>query len=131
MNEKKYYLIDASLKPLGRTATRVANLLRNKNSASYKPNVIPQNIVIVVNAGKVFLTGTKELSKRYYHYSGYHGGLKTKTFSELKEKNPCDIVRKAVLGMLPKNRLQDQIIKNLKVFADENHSFSKFEIIKD
>lgn len=131
MNLNKYYLINASEKPLGRIATRAAFLLQGKNSVNWKPNAVADNIVIVTNASKVFLSGTKTDSKRYYHYSGYHGGLKTETFSELKEKNPQKLISHAIEGMLPKNRLRSALIKNLKIFLDENHSYQKEDVIKE
>lgn len=129
MTEKKYYIIDASLMPLGRMATSISTVLRGKNNVNFKPNVLPGNVVVVINASQVNLSANKELSKRYYHYSGYHGGLKTKTFSELKEKSPEDIIKLAVKGMLPKNKLQNELLKNLKVFRDANYEINAKNLI--
>jgi large subunit ribosomal protein L13 len=120
--DKKYFIIDAGAMPLGRIATRIANTLRGKNSPSFAPNVLSGNVVVVVNANKVKLSSSKETSKQYYHYSGYHGGLKTKIFSELKENKPEDIIKFAVKGMLPKNKLQKEFLKNLKIFKTAEHN---------
>jgi large subunit ribosomal protein L13 len=122
MADKKYFVIDAGTMPLGRIATRVATVLRGKNSPTFMPNVLSGNIVVVINAGKVNLTARKELSKQYHHYSGYHGGLKTKVFSKLKEEKPEEIIKSAVRGMLPKNKLQKEFLKNLKIFRNSNHN---------
>jgi large subunit ribosomal protein L13 len=122
--EKNYYIIDAGIMPLGRIATRIANVLRGKNSVSFMPNVLPGNVVVVVNADKVNLSAKKELSKQYHHYSGYHGGLKTKVFSKLKEDKPENIIKSAVKGMLPKNKLQKEFLKNLKIFRNADHNLS-------
>jgi len=131
MSEKNYYLIDASKQPLGRIATKVASLLTGKNLVNFRPNIVPQNIVIVTNASKIYLSGTKNDSKRYQRYSGYHGGLKTETFKELKSENPQKLICHAVLGMLPKNRLRSEVMKNLKIYLDENHNQQKENIIEE
>ena len=126
MTEKsktKYYLVDASKKPLGRFATKVAYLLRGKNSPAYRPNVLPNIIVIVINAKGTYLSGNKNSSKQYFKYSGYHGGIKTTTFSTLQKDNPVAIVRHAVRGMLPDNRMRDKLMKNLKIYPDSNHPY--------
>jgi len=120
--DKNYYIIDAGTMPLGRIATRIAVILRGKNSPSFMPNVLPCNVVVVINAEKVNLSANKELSKQYYNYSGYHGGLKTKVFSKLKEDKPEDIIKSAVKGMLPKNKLQKEFLKNLKIFRNSDHN---------
>jgi len=129
MNEKKYFIIDASKMPVGRAATHIATVLRGKNSANFRPNSVPGNIVIVINASSVYLTAQKELSKQYYHYSGFHGGLKTKKFSELKNDSPDKIIRAAVKGMLPKNKLQNYFMKNLKIFSGNEHNFGNKNLI--
>jgi large subunit ribosomal protein L13 len=130
MNDKKYYVIDAKAKPLGRISTKVASLLMGKNDPNFAPNVVPNNIVVVINAKDVYLTGTKELSKRYFHHSGFHGGIKEKSFSELKKNNPTEIIIKAVRGMIPRNRLAKDTLKNLKIFVDGTHPFSKENIVE-
>jgi len=129
MQEKKYFIIDAKSKPLGRISTQVAVLLMGKNDPKFAANVVANNIVVVINAKDVFLTGTKELSKRYYHYSGFHGGIKEKSFLELKKNDPREIIIKSVRGMIPRNRLTKDTLKNLKVFVDSNHPFSKENIV--
>lgn len=131
MNKNNYYLIDASKNPLGRVATRAAFILQGKNSPHWQANQIAKNIVIIINASKVYLTGTKADSKQYQRYSGYHGGLKTETFSLLKKDRPEKIISHAVEGMLPKNRLQRTVMKNLKIYLNENHPHQKEEIIKE
>ncbi|MCX6812703.1 MAG: 50S ribosomal protein L13 [Candidatus Berkelbacteria bacterium] len=127
--EEKIYLIDASARPLGRMATEIAELLRGKNLPSFRPNVLPNAVVVVINAEKVFLSGNKESSKQYFSYSGFHGGIKMKKFSELKKSDPKEIIRKAVWGMLPKNKLQTEFIKKLKIFLDANHPYDKEKVI--
>lgn len=122
--DKKYFIIDAGTMPLGRIATRIANTLRGKNSPFFMPNVLPGNVVVVVNADKVNLSSSKETSKQYHHYSGYHGGLKTESFSKLKAEKPEDIIKFAVKGMLPKNKLQKEFLKNLKIFRSTDHNLA-------
>ncbi len=112
--------IDAKNKVLGRLAVEVANLLRGKG----KPEFMPHNIdagdpVTVYNTDKVKLTGKKEDQKKYYHHSGYPGGIKEVPFKKAMQKDSREVVRKAVYGMLPKNKLRDRIIKNLKLFKEE------------
>lgn len=128
--DKKYYKIDASKMPLGRIATRVSVVLRGKNDPSFSANVLPDHIVLVENAEKVNLSAKKELSKRYYHYSGYHGGLKTKKFAELKDLKPEEIIKSAIRGMLPKNRLQNEMLKNLKIFKGGIQGYEKETLIQ-
>lgn len=125
---KKYYIIDASKSPLGRIATQAAVLLRGKNQPTFAAHINPNQVVIITNADSVYLTGTKEESKRYYRHSGYPGGIKETTFKELKEKDSTEIIKKAVRGMIPHNRLAAEIIKNLKVFKGNEHPFEKENI---
>jgi len=131
--EKKYYQIDASSAPLGRIATQAAVLLRGKNDPNFMPNVNPGNIVIIINSDQLYLTGNKELSKRYYRHSGYPGGIKETSFKVMKENDSTEIIKKAIRGMIPHNRLSAEIIKNLKVFKGSDHSFAKekIEVIND
>lgn len=119
--KKKWYLIDADGKILGKLAVVIANILRGKNKPVYTPHVDGGDYVIVVNARKVAFTGNKLKDKIYYHYSGYHGGLKKRTLEEMLAKHPEEVIRHAVDGMLPKNRLAKEIIKKLKVFAGPEH----------
>ena len=123
--KKKYYLIDASKKPLGRIATQAAVLLTGKNDPNYAPNVIANQIVVVINSDKLYLTGNKELSKRYYRHSGYPGGIKETQFADLKKTDSTEIIKKAVRGMIPANRLQSEVLKHLSIFKGGKHSFDK------
>ena len=103
--ERKWYVIDAEGKPLGRVASKAAHILRGKHKATYTPHIDCGDYVIIVNASKVLLTGNKLEDKKYYSHSGYPGGLRTRTAKEMIEKYPEEMVEKAVKGMLPKNRL--------------------------
>jgi len=106
--------IDATNQSLGRLATKVALLLRGKDLASYQPYKLPEVQVTISHIDKIRFTGKKLDNKKYYHYSGYPGGLRTRTLRELWDKNPKEVVRKSIYNMLPKNKLRDKIIKNLK-----------------
>ena len=119
--ERKWYVIDAAGKPLGRTAVTAANLLRGKHKPTFAPHVDTGDFVIIVNAEKVALTGAKLEQKRAYRHSGYPGGLKSVNYAELLETNPVRAVEKAVKGMLPKNKLAAQQLKKLKVYAGPEH----------
>ncbi len=117
----KWHLIDASGMVLGRLASRVADILRGKNKAYYSPHVDCGDYVIVTNCEKIVLTGNKMKEKLYRKHSGWRGGLKTKTAEELFRKDPSLLVKHAVKGMLPKNRLNRKIIKKLKVYVGNDH----------
>lgn len=119
--ERKWYVIDAEGKPLGRVASKAAHILRGKHKATYTPHIDCGDYVIIINASKVLLTGNKLEDKKYYSHSGYPGGLRTRTAKEMVEKYPEEIVEKAVKGMLPKNRLGRAMYKKLFVYADSNH----------
>ena len=119
--ERKWYVIDAEGKPLGRVASKVAHILRGKHKATYTPHIDCGDYVIIINASKVLLTGNKLEDKKYYSHSGYPGGLRTRTAKEMVEKYPEEMVEKAVKGMLPKNRLGRAMYKKLFVYADSNH----------
>ena len=119
--QRKWYLIDAEGKTLGKLAVVIANILRGKNKATFTPHVDGGDYVIVVNAEKIAFSGDKLKNKIYYHYSGYHGGLKKRTLEEMLAKQPEKVIRQAVHGMLPKNRLAKEIIKKLKVFTGPRH----------
>ncbi len=116
-----WLLIDAEDQPLGRLSTRVASLLRGKHKPYFAPHLDTGDYVIVINADKVKLTGTKELNKTYKTYSGYPGGYKEIPFARLKAKKPEEIIIKAVKGMLPKNPLGRQLIQKLKVYTGTEH----------
>jgi large subunit ribosomal protein L13 len=118
---KQWYLIDAKGKVLGRLASKIANILRGKNKVIFSPHLDTGDFVVVVNAEQVRLTGDKLKGKVYYHHSGYPGGLKTITAEKLLAKRPEEVLRRAVKGMLPKNRLGRKVFKKLKVYAGPDH----------
>jgi large subunit ribosomal protein L13 len=120
-NEGKWCVIDASGAILGRLASKVASHLQGKHNPLYTPHVDTGDWIIVINADKVMLTGRKMDQKNYYRHSGYIGGLTTTTARELKDKRPEDLVRFAVKGMLPKNRLGRKQFRKLKVYAGDQH----------
>ena len=105
--------IDAANQPLGRLASRIASILRGKTNPKFQPYKLSDEKVIVENVGKIKFTGRKLEQKKYFHYSGYPGGLREKKMGEVFKKNPAEVLRRAVLGMLPKNRLRKEMIKNL------------------
>ena len=119
--EKKWYLIDANGKVLGRLASEIAKILRGKKKAIFSPHVDTGDFVIVVNAEKVRLTGDKLKGKVYYHHSGYPGGLKTIAAEKMLAKKPEELLRRAVKGMLPKNKMGSKVFKKLKVYAGPQH----------
>lgn len=112
---RKTYTIDASNKVLGRLAVKIAALLRGKNEAGYLPYIDAGNIVVVKNIKNIKITGKKADQKKYYHHSGYLGGLKETPYKKLFEKNPGEVLKKAVWGMMPKNSLRENQIKRLKI----------------
>jgi large subunit ribosomal protein L13 len=118
---KEWVIIDAEGKVLGRLATVVASMLRGKHKTNYTPHVDCGDNVIVINAEKVVLTGDKMSDKVYIRHTGYPGGQRTATASELLKKNPISLVEKAVKGMLPKNRLGSALYRNLHVYAGTEH----------
>ena len=120
-NKCKWWFVDAKGEVLGRLATRIASRLRGKHNPLFTPHVDTGDWVVVVNADKIVLTGKKMEKKNYYRHSGYIGGLKTTTAKELIEKSPEDLIRFAVKGMLPKNRLGRKLFKKLKVYAGDKH----------
>lgn len=119
--ERNWYVVDAQDAVLGRLATEVASILRGKNKPTFSPSVDTGDFVIVLNAEKIALTGRKLSDKVYYSHSGFPGGLKEITAEKLLEKKPEDVIRKAVKGMLPKNKLARQMITKLKVYAGNSH----------
>lgn len=110
----KKFELDATNQSLGRLATEIATILRGKNLASYAPSDLPDNQVIVKNLKRAKFTGDKFNQVKYYHYSGYHGGIKARSLAELWETKPEEVLRKMVYTMLPTNRTRDKIIKNLR-----------------
>ncbi|MFC4535145.1 50S ribosomal protein L13 [Sphaerisporangium dianthi] len=119
--QRQWYVIDATDVVLGRLATQVATLLRGKHKPIFAPHVDTGDFVIVINADKVALTGNKLQQKKAYRHSGYPGGLRSVSYSELMEKRPDRAVEKAVKGMLPKNSLGRKMAKKLKVYAGSEH----------
>ena len=119
--EKKWPLLDASDKTLGRLSTKVAFILMGKDKAQYTPNSDLGDYVVIINAEKIKITGNKDTQKNYYRHTGYPGGLKSTTFLDMIEKKPEEIIFKAVQGMLPKNKLSKTMISKLKVYEGENH----------
>jgi large subunit ribosomal protein L13 len=119
--ERKWHLIDAEGKTLGRLASEAAALLRGKHKPEFTPHIDTGDFVIVINAEKIHLTGRKLLQKKYYTHSHYPGGLKTTTAAEMINKKPHRIIELAVYGMLPKNKLGDSIQTHLKVYAGSEH----------
>ena len=121
---KEWLLVDATNETLGRFSSKVAKILRGKHKPSFTPHVDCGDYVVVINAEKIKLTGKKFENKEYISHSGYPGGQKTKTAKQVFDKNPSDLIEKAVKGMLPKNKLGSAIFKNLRVYDDENHNQS-------
>lgn len=119
--ERKWWVVDAEGKNLGRLATQIAVVLRGKHKPEFTPHVDTGDFVIVVNADKVSVTGNKLLDKRYYRHSGRPGGLKSRTLGEMLEKRPREVLRHAVKGMLPKNKLAARQITKLKIYAAPTH----------
>jgi len=118
---RDWYLVDVDNKVLGRVATQIANVLRGKNKPTFTPSVDTGDFVVVVNAAKIALTGKKLSDKTYYAHSGYVGGLKEISAGKLIDKKPEDLIKKAVKGMLPKNKLARHMLKKLKIYAGEAH----------
>ncbi len=119
--ERRWYVVDAEGEILGRLATRIADTLRGKRKPEYTPHVDTGDFVVVVNAEKIAVTGTKLDDKRYYRHSGYPGGLRSRTLREQLDRRPTEVVRTAVKGMLPRNRLARRQITKLKVYAGPEH----------
>ena len=119
--DRRWYLVDAEGKTLGRLATQIADTLRGKGKPQYTPHVDTGDFVVVVNAEKIAVTGKKLDEKIYYRHSGYPGGLRQRTLREQLERRPTEVLRIAVKGMLPKNRLARQQINKLKIYAGAEH----------
>ena len=119
--QREWYVVDATGQTLGRLATQVARRLRGKHKPIYSPSVDTGDYVIVVNAEKVHVTGRKLDQKIYYRHSGYPGGLKQITLRDLLQKHPSRVIKHAVRGMLPKNRLGRRMFRKLKVYAGPDH----------
>lgn len=118
---RQWHVVDAEGVPLGRLSTNVARLLTGKHKPTYAPHMDAGDFVIVINADKAVLTGRKEEQKVYYRHSGYPGNLKQETAAELRARRPTQLVRRAVRGMLPKNRLGRHQLRKLKIYAGAEH----------
>ena len=118
---KKWYVVDASGRTLGRLATVVADTLRGKNKPIYTPNIDTGDFVVIINAEKIVVTGNKPEQKMYYHHSGYPGGIKSESYKHLFARKPEEVVRKAVKGMLQHNKLGAAQLKKLKIYAGPEH----------
>ena len=118
---REWYLVDAEGKTLGRLATQIADTLRGKRKPQYTPHVDTGDFVVVVNAEKITVTGNKLDDKLYYRHSGYPGGLRSRPLRDQLERRPTEVIRKAVKGMLPRNRLARQQLNKLKIYAGPNH----------
>jgi len=119
--DRRWYVVDAEGQTLGRLATRIADTLRGKNKAQYTPHVDTGDFVVVVNAEKITVTGKKLDDKIYYRHSGYPGGLRQRTLREQLERRPTEVLRKAVKGMLPRNRLARTQLTKLKIYSGPEH----------
>lgn len=120
--DRKWYVIDAAGKPLGRVATKAAHILRGKNKPTFTPHIDCGDYVIIINAGEVKLTGNKLNDKMYYNHSGFPGGLRERNAKTMIEKYPVEMVERAVKGMLPNGPLGRDMYRKLFVYADDKHS---------
>lgn len=118
---RSWYVIDASEASLGRVATQIATLLTGKGKPMFTSHIDTGDFVVVINAGQIQVTGKKAADKMYYKHSGYPGGLRERTFTEQMEKDPTEIIFKAVRGMLPVNKLRDERLARLKIYVDAEH----------
>jgi large subunit ribosomal protein L13 len=119
--ERNWLVVDATGQTLGRLATQIADALRGKRKPEYTPHVDTGDFVVVVNAEKISVSGNKRAEKRYYRHSGYPGGIKSRTLEEMLERRPEEVIRLAVKGMLPRNRLARKQLTKLKVYAGPDH----------
>jgi large subunit ribosomal protein L13 len=119
--QRDWYVVDAEGQTLGRLATRIADALRGKRKPEYTPHIDTGDFVIVVNAEKIRVTGDKLHQKVYYRHSGYPGGIRSRTLEEMLARRPEEVIRKAVKGMLPRNRLGRAQLRKLKVYAGPDH----------
>lgn len=125
-----WYLIDAKGQVLGRLATKIANLLQGKNKSIFSPHINVGDFVVVINAEKIKITGNKLANKTYYHYSGYTGGMKEITLGDQMKKDPTMVIKKAVKGMLPKNKLNSTRMNRLKVHVGDQHPYGNQSLIQ-
>lgn len=120
--KREWHLIDVKDQVLGRISTQIAKLLMGKSKPYFVRNLDCGDFVVVINAKDVKVTGKKETLKKYYSYSGYPGGFKAEALGDLRKRRPTEIIKHAVSGMLPQNRLKSKMLKRLLIFADQNHS---------
>ncbi len=128
--DRNWILVDASEAPLGRVATLIANRLTGKYKPTFTPHMDDGDYVVVVNADNLIVTGNKELAKQYYNYSGFPGGMKSRTLTELKQKDSTRVITEAVKGMLPKNKLAANRLNRLRVFVNEDHTHTAQQPVK-
>jgi large subunit ribosomal protein L13 len=121
LSQRRWYVIDAQGKILGRMATEIAKVLRGKHKPVFTPNLDTGDFVIVINARGVKLTGTKVAKKVYYRHTEYPGGIRERSAAQMLEEKPEDLIRLAVKGMLPKNRLSRKLVTKLKIYAGSDH----------
>jgi large subunit ribosomal protein L13 len=119
--QRDWYVIDANNQVLGRLATQIATLLRGKHKPTFTPSMDGGDFVVVVNAEKIRVTGRKEFQKVYYHHTGYPGGIRQTTYREMRERHPERILRNAVWGMLPKNRMGRKLMTKLRIYPGPHH----------
>ena len=120
---RDWHVVDVKGKTLGRVATQIAVMLMGKKKPYFVRNLDCGDHVVVINAKEVTVTGNKEKDKKYYRHSGYPGGFKSETLSELRARKPEEIIKEAVKGMLPQNKLRDRMLKRLHVFKEETHTY--------
>ena len=118
---RDWYIVDAEDKTLGRLASSIAQILRGKNKVNFSPNLDMSDFIIVINADKVVLTGNKQNTKEYWRHTGYPGGQKTVSFKKMLEQKPDQVIRSAVKGMLPHNKLGRKLLNHLKVYSGSSH----------
>ncbi len=119
--QRKWWIVDATGKNLGRMASEIAQVIRGKRKVEFTPNVDTGDFVIVINAEKVKTTGNKTITKKYYSHSRFFGSLKSKTMEQMTEQDPAFVIEDAVKGMLPKNKLAFRLVKKLKAYKGPNH----------
>ena len=119
--QRDWYVVDAEGRTLGRLATQIADALRGKRKPEYTPHIDTGDFIVVVNAEKITVTGNKRQQKRYYRHSGYPGGLRSRTLQEMLDRRPEEVIRNAVKGMLPRNKLGRAQLNKLKVYAGPDH----------
>lgn len=128
--KRLWHLVDLKGKTLGRIATEIAKLLMGKAKPHFVRNLDVGDFVVAINAKEIVVTGKKESLKKYFRYSGYPGGLRAETFSDLRKRKPEEIIYRAVKGMLPQNKLRDRMLGRLFIFAGEEHPYkNKFKIV--